>query len=208
MTEEVKKKVTEFFNKFLTPEAKAKFKEEFGDIPALTVTPTTPATPAAMTTAKLKDGTVIKYDTPTLIEGTTTITVVGQDGTELPAPSGDWELEDGTMVTIAEGGKLVKVVAPAAAPAEPVVQSATPDAATKLVEALKTLMEGRFAEQAKLIESLTEENKTLKAEFSKQTEVINTVSAFFNAIGETPTGTPVVTEISKSSRKQKPLTYL
>lgn len=185
MSEEKKNKVAEFFNKLLTKEQKELFKSEFGEIPTLPVVPTTPV---AMTEAKLKDGTVIKYDTPTLVEGTSIVMVVGQDGTELPAPVGDLELEDGTVITIAEGGKLVKVTPVATAPTEPVVQSAAPVESNKLVEALKVLMEGRFAEQAKLIESLTAENVALKAEFNKQSETVNMVSGFFNALMEVPTG--------------------
>lgn len=183
MSDEKKNKVVEFFNKFLSPEAKAAFKKEFGEIPTLQTTPT----PTAMTEGKLKDGTVIKYDTPTLAVGSM-LMVVGQDGTELPAPNGDWELEDGTVFKTVDGKVTELTPATPAAPSEPVTQAAAVEQPNKLVEALKVLMEGRFAEQAKLIESLTEENKALKAEFAKQTEVINTVSAFFNAIGEVKTG--------------------
>lgn len=189
-------KVTSFFNKFLTADQKLAFKAEFGEIPTL------PVTPVTMTESKLKDGTVIKYDAPTLVEGVV-VMVVGADMTELPAPVGDWELEDGTIVSIGDGGVVTAVkaveVAPEVAPAEPVVQSASEP--NKLVEALKTIMEGRFNEQTKLIEKLTSENVALKAEFAKQNEVINQVSAFFNAIGEVKTGeVPASSGFSKKSK--------
>lgn len=202
MSGEKKNKVMEFFNKFLTPEQKLAFKKEFGEIP---ITPVVTPTPAAMTEAKLKDGTVIKYDAPTLVEGVT-VMVVGTDLTELPAPDGDWELEDGTIITTV-GGKITAIQAVAAVdPAAPVVQSATPEP-NKLVEALKTLMEGRFAEMNKTVEALTTENIALKAEFAKQATTLNTVAEFFNAIGEIKTGeVPANTELNKGSKNA--LSYL
>ena len=200
-------KVKEFFGKLLTPEQKEAFKKEFGDITAPTTLETTPPATATAGTAKLKDGTVIEYDN--LGEGGTVL-AVGTDGTKLPAPAGEWELEDGTKIVIAEGGKIVSVTAPAATQTQttpaPTAQNSN-DAASKLIDALKGIMENKFAEQAKKIEALETENKTLKETFSKQTETLTTVVAFFNAIGETPT-TETATVTEKKSKKQNPLNYL
>lgn len=205
-------KVKEFFNKLLTPEQKEAFKNEFGEItPIAPVAQATdpnaaPTTEPQAGTAKLKDGTVIEYDN--LAEGGI-VMVVGTDGTKLPAPVGDWELEDGTIITIAEGGKIVTVkaatpVTPEVPPA-PTAQSSN-DSTAKLVEALRGIMDAKFSEANKKIESLEAENKSLKESFSKQVDSLNVVSAFFNAIQETETTkeTPII----KSSKKQNPLNYL
>ena len=204
-------KVKEFFNKLLTPEQKEAFKKEFGEITPITpvvqaetpMTPEAPATPTAGT-AKLKDGTVVEYDN--LAEGGI-LMVVGPDGTKLPAPVGEHYLEDGTEIVVTDGGKIVsvkKVEVPTSTP-EPVAQNSN-DAASKLIDALKGLMESKFAEQAKEIEALKDENKSLKESFSKYSENLNTVSEFFNAIMETPTKNEV--PVIKTSKKQTPLTYL
>lgn len=200
-------KAKEFFMKLLTPEQKEALKKEFGEMPVIPVVAeqTPPATPPATPgTAKLKDGTVIEYDN--LAEGGMVL-AVGADGTKLPAPAGEWELEDGTKITIADGGKIVKVeavVPTAPATPTPTAQNSN-DAASKLVEALKGIMEAKFAEQAKEITALKDENKALKEQFSKQTESLNTVSEFFNSLIDTPTKT---TEQAKPSKQLKSLNYL
>lgn len=63
--------------------------------------------PAAirMSTAKLKDGTEISYDK---LE-TGGIVTLG----DAPAASGDYELEDGTVLTVGEDGAITNIVAPA-----------------------------------------------------------------------------------------------
>jgi len=201
-------KVKKFFNELLTPEQKEAFKQEFGEMPIAPVAQAAdPATEAPATTsgtAKLKDGTVIEYDK--LAEGGVVL-VVAADGNKLPAPIGDWELEDGTIITISEGGIITSVKAPSTTEEAPTATTQSVDPTSKLVEALKGIMNAKFAEQAKEIESLKAENIALKAEFAKQVNAVNTVSEFFNAITNVPTKSEP-TQINKSSKKQNPLTYL
>lgn len=65
---------------------------------------------------KLADGTVIQY---TALEPGADIFVLGPDGSQQPAPAGELELEDGTIIVIAEPGKIAEVMAKAEeAPAE------------------------------------------------------------------------------------------
>jgi hypothetical protein len=56
----------------------------------------------------LADGTIVKFDK---LEAGGMISVVTPDG-EVPAPVGEHELEDGTMVIVTEAGKIAEVKMP------------------------------------------------------------------------------------------------
>lgn len=106
----------------------AAFAEEHGDMvaPAPAATPAdaaaSAATEAAADTAAVEVKEVtLKDGTKVVIEGDM-VSVVGADGAKTPAPDGDHEMEDGTMLKTM-GGKVMKdeaapaMEAPAEAPA-------------------------------------------------------------------------------------------
>ena len=86
--------------------------------------PAAPAAPApvALSESKTKDGKILSYEGE--LKETTMVNVMDEaTGLPIPAPSGDYELEDGTVVTILDGivTGIKKVEAPAA-PAPPSVE--------------------------------------------------------------------------------------
>jgi len=100
----------EAVNKILSAEQKAELKGLFTfntPVPVIEPENTLVAEPVAMGEAKLMDGTVVKYDTPELVIGSM-ITVVTPDG-EFPAPVGEHTLENGTVVTVDETGKVIEI---------------------------------------------------------------------------------------------------
>jgi len=136
--------------------------------------------------AKLSDGTVVKYDTPTLVVGSA-VTVVTPEG-ELPAPDGEHTLEDGTKFETV-GGKVTAVEAPEM----PVEQAPAPvaQAAPVVPSVFEKEVKENFA-------SVKAENETLKTELSKMNEVIanqskdiEAIKSFFNSLMEVPTAKPV-----------------
>lgn len=103
------------------------------------VAPVAPA-PAAFTDATLQDGTPVKI---TNLQPGGTVTIVGADGSEAPAPAGEHCLSDGTCIVVAEGG-IISEVKPATAPMAP----AEPDMAAQISQFEQRLaaMEGRYTE--------------------------------------------------------------
>ena len=201
---ENKKTFKEFLNSILTPDQKTSIKKAFADIP-LAAEPVGPAAPTS-NTATLVDGvTIIKYDTPTLAVGTV-VMVTTPDGSELPAPAGDLELQDGTKFTVDATGTITAITPLAAGPVEPaapiepapVMQSQ--DASAKLVDALKELMVGKFEASNKEIESL-------KNIVSEQSKALESFKTFFTELIETPTAAPIKTAEFKT-KKSKALSYI
>lgn len=100
----------EAVNKILSVEQKTELKELFTfntPVPVIAPENTPVAEPVIMGEAKLMDGTIVKYDTPELVIGSM-ITVVTPDG-EFPAPVGEHTLENGTVVTVDETGKVIEI---------------------------------------------------------------------------------------------------
>lgn len=68
----------------------------------------------SFTDIKLKDGTCLRTASDSLTQGDT-LTLVGKDGTETPAPDGDHTTTDGTVISIKSG--VAETITPGTAPA-------------------------------------------------------------------------------------------
>lgn len=189
----------DLINSILTPEQKATVKKFMGENPAFTPAP---VAEVKLGTGKLKDGTMVEYDTEVLGVGSM-VMVVTADGQKLPAPQGEHTLEDGTVIVVDETGKVMEVK-PATPAAEPVIEEQK--ATNPLIDALKALMEGKFEAQSKEISSSKEEVEYLKKIVEAQKNELETFKAFFNSLIDTPTAEPVaVTQEFKTSKKLKNL---
>lgn len=117
----------EAVNKILSAEQKAELKGLFTfntSVPVVAPENTPVAEPVVMGEAKLMDGTIVKYDTPELVIGSM-ITVVTPDG-EFPAPAGEHTLENGTVVTVDETGKVIEIATKEEEAPEVVVEASAP----------------------------------------------------------------------------------
>lgn len=117
----------EAVNKILSVEQKTELKELFTfntTVPVITPENTPVAEPVVMGEAKLVDGTIVKYDTPELVIGSM-ITVVTPDG-EFPAPAGEHTLENGTVVTVDETGKVIEIATKEEETPEVIVEASAP----------------------------------------------------------------------------------
>lgn len=117
----------EAVNKILSAEQKAELKGLFTfntPVPVVEPENTPVAEPVVMGEAKLVDGTIVKYDTPELVIGSM-ITVVTPDG-EFPAPAGEHTLENGTVVTVDETGKVIEIATKEEETPEVVVEASAP----------------------------------------------------------------------------------
>jgi hypothetical protein len=125
--------------------------------------------------AKLMDGTVVKYDTPELVIGSM-ITVVTPDG-EFPAPVGEHTLENGTVITVDETGKVTEIASPegetpevVVEPVAPVAMAVTPEEKQAIIDEVIAMFEPRIKalEDAILVsQSASSELQNKFSEFGK-----------------------------------------
>lgn len=167
----------EAVNKILSNEQKAELKGLFTfntPIPVIEPENTPVAEPVAMGEAKLMDGTVVKYDTPELVIGSM-ITVVTPDG-EFPAPVGEHTLEDGTVITVDETGKVIEIATKEeetpeeVAPVAPVAMAVTPEEKQAIIDEVIAMFEPRIKalEDAILVsQSASSELQNKFSEFGK-----------------------------------------
>jgi hypothetical protein len=167
----------EAVNKILSAEQKTELKELFTfNTPVLVVAPenTPVAEPVVMGEAKLVDGTIVKYDTPELVIGSM-ITVVTPDG-EFPAPVGEHTLENGTVVTVDETGKVIEIEVKEEAPevivepVAPVAMAVTPEEKQAIMDEVIAMFEPRLKalEDALLVsQAASSELQSKFSEFGK-----------------------------------------
>lgn len=151
--------------------------------------------PEEMSNATLKDGTKIKVSGA--LEAGSKILVVNSDGSEMPAPTGEHILDDGSIVTVTDG--VIDSVVPATA-----------------VEDDKVGMEEKFATLQNSYNDLETKYKTLldssngkfkdiqdlKESFSKMQEVQKATFEVIEAIAGSPTEEPTEKKSSLNFSKQ------
>ena len=144
------------------------------------------------TTAKLKDGTEVKY---TALEAGASLFMADADGNQVPAPAADYELEDGTVLVVTEPGIIAEVKPPATE------ESAKPEAMAE---------EPAPADPApKDGVDWTEEIKWIKASIASVAKQVATLSAamqmFQQATGATFASMLDVVEASAEEVKEPPI---
>lgn len=167
----------EAVNKILSVEQKTELKELFTfntPVPVVAPENTPVAEPVVMGEAKLVDGTIVKYDTPELVIGSM-ITVVTPDG-EFPAPVGEHTLENGTVVTVDETGKVIEIEVKEETPevivepVAPVAMAVTPEEKQAIMDEVIAMFEPRIKalEDAILVsQASTTELQSKFSEFGK-----------------------------------------
>jgi len=195
-----KKTFKDLVNSILSPEQKETFAKAFKfETPIPVVEPVNNAdaktVPPVAGEIKTKDGTVVKYSTPSAIPNETIVTVVTPDG-ELPAPAGEHVLENGDTLTIGEAGLLVEfkpseVVEPVAPVNQEAMDAAVNDVNAKLEIANKTIsaLVARF-------DSVEKDNTELKS-------TLATFSKTFNDLLNTPMADPIVAPERSFSKSDK-----
>lgn len=168
----------EAVNKILSAEQKAELKGLFTfntPVPVVEPENTPVAEPVVMGEAKLVDGTIVKYDTPELVIGSM-LTVVTPDG-EFPAPAGEHTLENGTVVTVDETGKVIEIATKEEETPEvvveasaPVAMAVTPEEKQAIIDEVMAIFEPRLKalEDAILVsQAASSELKNKFSEFGK-----------------------------------------
>ena len=195
-----KKTFKDLVNSILSPEQKETFAKAFKfETPIPVVEPVNNSAPETVPPVageiKTKDGTVVKYSTPTPMPNETIVTVVTPDG-ELPAHAGDHVLENGDEITVGDAGLLLEyepaeVVEPVAPVTQEAMDAAVSDVNAKLEIANKTIsaLVARF-------DSVEKDNTELKS-------TLATFSKTFTDLLNTPMANPIVTPERSFSKQDK-----
>lgn len=175
--------------------------QEYNVLPAAVVAPVTPApvTPAATPApakfgeGKLKDGTIVKWEGEGMIaQGFPVMVIDPANPTAfLPAPDGDLEFEDGTIVTVKDG--KVESVKPAAPPAPvmaPEMQAAMKKLETELQD-VNQKFEAVKKEKETSEATLKKELDANKASLEKVQKDLTDTLEMFKKVMETPVADPV-----------------
>lgn len=147
--------------------------------------------------AKLKDGSIIRYDGETPMPGMP-VMVISEQG-EMPLADGEYEMEDGTKIKVADG-MIAEIIPVEAAPAETPQEMGEPETAMtesavkRIVESIvketvfsKEEIDVRIeAETKKIVDACIEENKSLKVELEKQKELLKGMFVLVEKIAEQP----------------------
>ena len=159
-----------------------KIKQVFNETQAAPIAPIVPTeTPVTLAQVKTKDGAMISYEGEKLDVGVA-VKMVGADGVSSDITDGEYELEDGSKVTI-KGG-LVESIVPMTAPiVEPL---ATPEMMTKLTE-VQTQLEA----QTKKYDALSLKFEAMEKTLATNTSHVKTSLEAINAICETPAAAPI-----------------
>lgn len=195
-----KKTFKDLVNSILSPEQKETFAKAFKfETPIPVVEPVDNAAPAPVPPVageiKTKDGTVVKYSTPSPMPNETIVTVVTPDG-ELPAPAGEHELDNGDKITIGEAGMLVEFEpAEVEVPVAPVTQEAM-DAAVNDVNAKLEIANKTISALVARFDAVEKDNTELKA-------TLATFSKTFTDLLETPMAQPIVAPERTFSKSDK-----
>lgn len=154
--------------------------------------PEAPVAELAFETYDLKDGS--KIDLSGLEIGAEA-SLVDESGNSSPAPDGEFELVDGTMITIV-GGKVEGIETPQAE-AEPIEEP----------EAEMPMESDKFEEMNGSISSLQAENEALKAKIAsiegKFSQAINDLSDVVLGLASTPGAGPIQTPKNSFSQVEK-----
>jgi hypothetical protein len=195
-----KKTFKDLVNSILSPEQKETFAKAFKfETPIPVVEPVNNAAPETVPPVageiKTKDGTVVKYSTPTPMPNETIVTVVTPDG-ELPAPAGDHELENGDEITVGEAGLLLEYeTAEIVEPVAPVTQEAM-DAAVSDVNAKLEIANKTISALVARFDAVEKDNTELKS-------TLATFSKTFTDLLNTPMANPIVTPERSFSKQDK-----
>lgn len=142
--------------------------------------------------AKLIDGTIVRYEA---LEVGMPLLIIDEAGNELPAPDGEHELEDGTMITV-EGGIITEIATKAEEAPEAEMPEEMPieqpmeavESVTKEdFEALKSEvldLKSKFEEFSKTNETLSADNVAMK-------EIVKETFSIVEKLAKVPSDNPV-----------------
>ena len=138
--------------------------------------------------AKLMDGTIVRYEK---LEVGMPLMVIDEAGNELPAPTGEHQLEDGTMVTV-EDGIITEIATKEEEMPEEEMPLEQPMAAVETItkEEFETLKAEVETLKTKF-EEFTKTNDTITAENTAMRAIVKETFSIVEALAKVPSTNPV-----------------
>jgi len=138
--------------------------------------------------AKLMDGTIVRYEK---LEVGMPLMVIDEAVNKLPAPNGEHQLEDGTMVTVEEG-IITEIATKEEEMPEEEVPLEQPMAAVETItkEEFETLKSEVEALKTKF-EEFTKTNDTITAENTAMRAIVKETFSIVEALAKVPSTNPV-----------------
>jgi len=155
-----------------------KLKEQFAELVAQ---PT--QTPVKMMQATLKDGTIVEV---TALEIGGIVTIEG-----VPAPVGQHELSDGTVIVLGENGAIMEIMPMAEEMPIEATMPKVEDMGAKF-SSLETATNEKFATYETKFASYETKFAEYESKLNKATQLIEGLMNLTKTLAETPTGTPDV----------------
>jgi uncharacterized short protein YbdD (DUF466 family) len=134
--------------------------------------------PVALVSATLKDGTAVEV-TDLTVGGIVTI-----DGN--PAPVGEHELSDGTIIVVGDNGAITEIKPAQQMPEEPPMQ----EDMTAKFSAFELSTNEKFSSYESKFASYEQKFADYEAKLNKATQMIGGLLNFTQTLAETPTGKP------------------
>lgn len=144
--------------------------------------------PRVFKDAKLKDGTIVRYDGETPVQGAPVFVITAEG--ELPAPTGEHMMEDGSILVVQDGVIMeVKPAAPESAPkvAEDMAQESEEDRIKKIIET--KVKESYFSLEEKF-NTLQTKYDALEAAANKSKEVAEKTYSLLEEFTAEPSDKP------------------
>lgn len=134
-------------------------------------------TPVEQTFLKVKtsEGVEVTLDKSEVVVGAKA-TITSPEGTEVPAPDGEHVLEDGTIITVANG----EVVAVGSKAEEEEMEEAP--IVDENIQKMSAEIEANKAAQADLLNRIAKLEEMLNSKFERQSKVEEKLSAMFKAV--------------------------
>jgi hypothetical protein len=174
----------------------AKLRQTFNELVNNAAAPVVPAEPMAPemimpTKAKLVDGTEIEI-TELGVGGIVTIN-------GMPAPIGDHQLEDGTILTVGDNGAIT-AIEPSAPMTEDMAKKMKME---EIFGAFQTSTNQKFSDYEGKFAAYETRFADYEAKLSKATQVIEGLLNLTQTLAETPTGTPDASVKSSANFKEE-----
>ena len=141
----------------------------------------------ALVEGKLVDGTVVAYD---LEVGS--IFVIGEDGTQIPAPVGEHQLESGEIVVVLEEGKIAEVKQ-AEAKVEIEIEAAeeVPAEEDPKKDEAMAKVEQAMGDLEKKVEELTAKVKAMEEKAEDVKEAVKMSAVVLESLAKEPSEKPI-----------------
>lgn len=134
--------------------------------------------PVALVSATLKDGTAVEV-TEMAVGGIVTINGV-------PAPVGEHELSDGSVLVVGENGAITEIKPAQQMPEEPAAQ----EDMTAKFSAFESVTNEKFTSYESKFAAYEQRFADYEAKLNKATQVIEGLLNLTQTLAETPTGVP------------------